>query len=60
MKNAEYVIDTRYLKQGLNNALVLKEYRTTNFNQNTWLQPKHQYTKKSKTWFWKRFFEVDK
>ena len=56
MKIAEYVIDIRYLKQGLNNVLVLKEYRIFNFNQNTWLKPKHQYTKKSKTWFWKRFF----
>ena len=46
--NAEYVIDIRYLKQGLNNTLVLKEYRIINFNQNAWLKPKHWYTKKSK------------
>ena len=39
--NAQYVIDIRYLKQGLNNTLVLKEYRIINFNQNTWLKPKH-------------------
>ena len=57
----EYVIQKRYLKQALNHGLVLqKVHRVIKFNENAW--PKthidmHTYLrKKSKKWFWKRFF----
>ena len=57
----EYIIHTKNLKQALNPKLVLKKvYRVTKFNQNAWLK---QYIdintdlrKKSKKWFWKRYF----
>ena len=57
----EYVIHIRNLKQALNHGLVLKKvHRVIKFNQNAWLKPyidmNTDLRKKSKKWFWKRFF----
>ena len=63
----EYGIHIRNLKQALNNESVLKKVpRVIKDNQNAWLKPYiymntdlRKKAKKSKKWFWKRFFKVD-
>ena len=56
-------IHLRNLKQSLNHGLDLqKVHRVIKFNQNGRLKPYIDINtdlKKSKKWFWKRFFYVD-
>ena len=59
----EYVIHIKVCTQALNHGLVLKKvHRAIKFNQNTWLKPYIDINtglrKKSKKWFWKRFFNL--
>ena len=56
----EYIINITNLKQVLNHGLVLEKlHRIIKFHQNVWLKPYidvNTNLKKSKKWFWKRFF----
>ena len=59
--NSGYVIHIRNFKQALNHGLVFKKvHKIIKLNQNAWLKPyidmNADLRKKSKNWFWKRFF----
>ena len=57
----KYVVHISYLKQALNNGLILKKvHKVIKFNQNAWLKlyidMNTDLRKKAKKLFWKRFF----
>ena len=59
----KYVIHISYLKQALNNGLVLKKvHKVIKFNQNAWLKPyidmNTDLRKKAKNYFEKDFFRL--
>ena len=59
----ECFICVKNLNQASNHGLVLeKVHKVIKFNQKAWLKPHidmNAELKKSKKWFWKRFFPVD-
>ena len=59
----EYFICVKNLNQASNHGLVLeKVHKVIKFNQKARLKPHidmNTELKKSKKWFWKRFFQVD-
>ena len=63
MIKKECFICVKNLNQALNHGLVLeKVHKVIKFNQKAWLKPHidmNTELKKSKKWFWKRFFQVD-